>query len=132
MNRLAECTVGPSKVVRGPLRQDFPTQVTWIRDANGKEVVAWPGFDGVEQPPANADLLAQAYDHALLTAAQGMRFGGAPLAEWMRFGDGFSITVYNVGTFNVPDDGFATPRLTPELRAALMRAVGIDQPGGGK
>ncbi|MBL8644018.1 MAG: hypothetical protein JNK21_08785 [Rhodospirillaceae bacterium] len=36
---------GPWSVYVGQLRPQFPTRIVCVRDANGKEVMPWGGFD---------------------------------------------------------------------------------------
>ena len=55
----------PWKLYSEKLRPKFPTPILEIQDKNGEALVAWSGFDGVNQSPArklaNARLIAKAW-----------------------------------------------------------------------
>lgn len=77
--------------------------------------------EAVETTRADAELLALAYDHALLLLA--VRRELASLSDgWVSVGPANDIR----RAFRVEDDAFGCPALTPELRAALQTALGLE------
>jgi hypothetical protein len=126
VNRLAECTVGPYLC-----ESDDPHAMGRITSHVGPTLIAQVEGDmDSNEVAANADLLAQAYDATLLLAA--ICAGKARIDCATGNSVAIDIGPTRPTGWRFSDLGpFGTPILTPDLRAALMRAVGIDQPGGG-
>lgn len=124
MTKLAECTPGPwqyqeesdayTHIVRGP-HNYFITQLS--QDTSGKS-------------EANARLMALAWDHALLLSAIA-QFKAVIYVKSVNCQPGPLMLGVNGWDAHQPImlTPFGTPQLTPELRAALCRVVGM---GGGK
>lgn len=127
--RLSECTPGPFRVGysdgSGPecICADRPEgeMVASLRTGCGccqsKEPLT-------KEEQANADLLALAYDHALLLAAIVSNQAETGFIDGKPY-----IDIWNGLGFDATDVAltpFGTPALTPDLRRALQRAVGVE------
>lgn len=107
-NRLSECTTATTIYAKGGWRDIARVCIRGDPD---------------NQWQANADLLALAYDHALIAAAM---FDGAAYYENV---GGVKAIIFRDESESTPITltPFGTPALTPELRTALELAIGIDR-----
>lgn len=117
-NLLERVSPWPWRAMGGLVHPDVPglgslvtVAATWARKAG-------PFLISLAQARANAELIALAPDHALFASAV-----AADKAEMM--GGRIHVVGANPAWSEVKIDAAGCPALTPELREALRRAIGL-------